>query len=77
MLIQLSAKNELVLPEQLVKAIGASRHFRLEMRGAQILLTPVPAQDIQTLQNEPADLDIEDTAAWARKNMKSIEEEQD
>jgi len=71
MLAKITAKNQLTLPKSLTQAVGATDYFDMEVRGGQLILTPVRIQrsDLVRAKLDELDLTEEDmfaAVAWAR-----------
>ena len=71
MLAKITAKNQLTLPKSLTQAVGATEYFDVEVRGGQLILTPVRIQRSDAVRAKLAELDLtpDDMAAavaWAR-----------
>ena len=71
MLAKITSKNQLTLPKSLTQAVGATEYFDVEMRGGQLILTPVRIQrgDAVRAKLEELDLKEEDmlaAVAWGR-----------
>ena len=72
MLAKITAKNQLTLPKSLTQAVGATDYFEVEVRGGQLILTPVRIQRGDAVRAKLAELNLteEDIAAavsWAKK----------
>ncbi|NQW65640.1 MAG: AbrB/MazE/SpoVT family DNA-binding domain-containing protein [Burkholderiales bacterium] len=72
MLAKITAKNQLTLPKSLTQAVGATDYFDVEVRGGQLILTPVRIQRGDAVRAKLAELNLteEDIAAavsWAKK----------
>jgi bifunctional DNA-binding transcriptional regulator/antitoxin component of YhaV-PrlF toxin-antitoxin module len=72
MLAKITAKNQLTLPKSLTQALGATDYFDVEVRGGQLILTPVGIQRGDAVRAKPAELNLteEDIVAalsWAKK----------
>ena len=71
MLAKLTSKNQLTLPKSVTQAIGPAEYFDVEVRGGQIVLTPVRIQRGDAVRAKLAELgvtqqDVGDAIAWAR-----------
>jgi antitoxin component of MazEF toxin-antitoxin module len=71
MLAKITSKNQLTLPKSLTQAVGATEYFDVEVRGGQLILTPVRIQrgDAVRAKLEELDLTEEDmlaAVAWGR-----------
>jgi len=71
MLAKVTAKNQLTLPKAVTKAVGPTQYFEVEVRGSQIILTPVRMQRADAVRAKLAELGLreEDAAgavSWAR-----------
>jgi hypothetical protein len=72
MLAKITSKNQLTLPKAAVEAVAPSEYFDVEVRGGQIVLTPVRIQRGDAVRAKLAELglqqaDIADAVRWARK----------
>jgi antitoxin component of MazEF toxin-antitoxin module len=72
MLAKITSKNQLTLPKSLTQAVGATDYFDVEVRGGQLILTPVRIQRGDAVRAKLAELNLteEDIAAavsWAKK----------
>ena len=72
MLAKLTSKNQLTLPKSVTNAVGAVEYFEVQVKGGQIILTPVRIQRADSVRAKLAELDIteQDVAAavsWARQ----------
>lgn len=61
MLAKLTSKNQLTLPKAAVDAVRASEYFDVEVRGGQIVLTPVRIQRADAVRAKLAELGIAQT----------------
>lgn len=73
MLAKITSKNQLTLPKKITNAIGPAEYFDIELRGGQIVLTPVRIQRADALRAKLAELDlgendVAEAVAWARRN---------
>jgi hypothetical protein len=71
MLAKLSSRNQLTLPKAVLDELGAVKHFDVEVRGGQILLTPVRLQRADALRTKLLELGVGDSyvadaVGWAR-----------
>ena len=71
MLAKITSKNQLTLPKSLVQAVGATDYFDVELRGGQLILTPVRIQRGDAVRAKLEALDITDAdvsaaVAWSR-----------
>jgi antitoxin component of MazEF toxin-antitoxin module len=71
MLAKITSKNQLTLPKSLTQAVGATEYFDVEVRGGQLILTPVRIQRGDAVRAKLAELDltahdIAAAVAWAR-----------
>ena len=71
MLAKITSKNQLTLPKSLTQAVGATDYFDVEVRGGQLILTPVRIQRGDAVRAKLAELNLtnEDMAlavSWAR-----------
>lgn len=71
MLAKITAKNQLTLPKSLTQAVGATEYFDVEVRGGQLILTPVRIQRGDAVRAKLAELNLTDedmsaAVAWAR-----------
>ena len=72
MLAKITAKNQLTLPKSLTQAVGATEYFDVEVRGGQLILTPVRIQRSDAVRAKLAELeltadDVVAAVAWARE----------
>jgi bifunctional DNA-binding transcriptional regulator/antitoxin component of YhaV-PrlF toxin-antitoxin module len=72
MLAKITAKNQLTLPKSITVALGPVEYFDVEVRGGQVILTPVRLQRADAVRAKLAELDlseqdITDAVEWARK----------
>jgi antitoxin component of MazEF toxin-antitoxin module len=72
MLAKITAKNQLTLPKSLTKAVGATDYFDVEVRGGQLILTPVRIQRGDAVRAKLAELnltsdDMSSAVTWARE----------
>jgi len=72
MLAKITSKNQLTLPKKITSAIGPAEYFDIEVKGGQIVLTPVRIQRADALRAKLAELDlgeqdIAEAVAWARQ----------
>lgn len=71
MLAKLTSKNQLTLPKSVVESLGAPEYFEVELRGGQVLLTPVRIQRGDAVRAKLQALglggdDVADAVRWAR-----------
>lgn len=71
MLAKLTAKNQLTLPKSITNAIGPADYFDVEVKGGQVILTPVRIQRADAVRAKLVELelteqDVADAVAWAR-----------
>jgi hypothetical protein len=71
MLAKLTSKNQLTLPKSVVEAVAAAEYFDVEVRGGQIVLTPVRIQRGDAVRAKLTalgltDADVADAVRWAR-----------
>jgi len=71
MLAKLTSKNQLTLPKSVVEAVAAAEYFDVEVRGGQIVLTPVRIQRGDAVRAKLAALgltraDVSEAVRWAR-----------
>jgi hypothetical protein len=71
MLAKLTSKNQLTLPKSVVEAVAAAEYFDVEVRGGQIVLTPVRIQRGDAVRAKLAALgltgaDVANAVRWAR-----------
>jgi bifunctional DNA-binding transcriptional regulator/antitoxin component of YhaV-PrlF toxin-antitoxin module len=76
MLAKLTSKNQITLPKQAIEAMGEVSHFRVEIDGDRLVLTPARLGAGDAVRKKLEDLgitqqDIADAIAWARKQPKS------
>ena len=72
MLAKITAKNQLTLPKSLTQAVGATDYFDVEVRGGQLILTPVRIQRGDAVRAKLAELnltqeDVSSAVKWARE----------
>ena len=77
MLAKITSKNQLTLPKSLVQAVGATDYFDVELRGGQLILTPVRIQrgDAVRAKLEALDITQADVAVavtWSRTSTKPL-----
>ena len=71
MLAKITSKNQLTLPKSLTQAVGATEYFDVEVRGGQLILTPVRIQRGDAVRAKLAELaltetDLAQAVDWAR-----------
>ena len=71
MLAKMTSKNQLTLPKSVVQSVSATEYFDVEVRGGQIVLTPVRIQRAEAVRAKLAALgltgaDVCDAVRWAR-----------
>ena len=71
MLAKITSKNQLTLPKSLTQAVGATEYFDVEVRGGQLILTPVRIQRGDAVRAKLAELalsekDVDQAVDWAR-----------
>lgn len=71
MLAKITAKNQLTLPKSVTAAVGATEYLDVQVRGGQIILTPVRIQRGDVVRAKLAELglaeaDVADAVRWAR-----------
>lgn len=71
MLAKLTSKNQLTLPKTVVDSIGSPEYFEVELRGGQVVLTPVRIQRGDAVRGRLEALgltlgDVSDAVDWAR-----------
>jgi len=71
MLAKITSKNQLTLPKSLTQAVGATDYFDVEVRGGQLILTPVRIQRGDAVRAKLAELNLTDedmasAVSWAR-----------
>jgi bifunctional DNA-binding transcriptional regulator/antitoxin component of YhaV-PrlF toxin-antitoxin module len=76
MLAKLTSKNQITLPKKAIEAMGEVSHFRVEVDGDRLVLTPARIGAAEAVQRKLEALgiteqDIADAIAWARKQPKS------
>lgn len=76
MLAKITSKNQLTLPKAATQAVGASEYLEVEVRGGQIILTPVRIQRGDAVRAKLAELalteaDVADAVDWARSGAPS------
>jgi hypothetical protein len=70
---KLTTRNRLTLPKAAVSAVGATEYFDIELRGKQIVLTPLERGDAVRAKLAEIRLDEADVARatqWARSVRK-------
>ena len=73
MLAKLTSKNQLTLPREAVKAIGADvAYFEIDVTNGQLVLTPVRMQRAAAVRAKLAQLGIDEddvgaAVKWSRK----------
>lgn len=72
MLAKLTSKNQLTLPKSVVESVAATDYFDVEVRGGQIVLTPVRILRGDAVRAKLANLGLTDAEVasavrWARK----------
>jgi len=77
MLAKITSKNQLTLPKSLTQAVGATEYFDVEVRGGQLILTPVRIQRGDAVRAKLAELSLTDedmasAVAWARTSATSM-----
>lgn len=70
-MIKLNARNQIRLPKSMIQAVGPTDYFDIQVKGGQIVLTPVRLVAADAVRAKLAELDITEadtTAAvnWAR-----------
>jgi hypothetical protein len=71
MLVKLNARNQITLSKSLVQAAGPTGYFDVQVKGGQIVLTPVRFVAADAVRAKLAELgitetDTTDAVAWAR-----------
>jgi antitoxin component of MazEF toxin-antitoxin module len=77
MLAKITSKNQLTLPKSLTQAVGATDYFDVEVRGGQLILTPVRIQRGDAVRAKLAELDLTDddmaaAVSWARTSATTM-----
>jgi hypothetical protein len=72
MFAKLTSKNQLTLPKSVTQAVAAAEYFDVEVRGGQIILTPVRVHRGDAVRAKLAELglqdaDIANAVDWARQ----------
>jgi hypothetical protein len=73
MLAKLTSRNQLTLPREAVKAVGAdTTYFEIEVLDGQLVLTPVRMQRAAAVRAKLAQLginedDVTDAVKWSRE----------
>jgi hypothetical protein len=72
MLVKLTSRNRLTLPKAVVESVGKVTHFEVQVRGGQIVLTPVGIQRADAVRAKLAELsvtqnEIDAAVAWAKR----------
>ncbi len=70
-MIKLNARNQIRLPKSMIQAVGPTDYFDIQVKGGQIVLTPVRLVAADAVRAKLAELGItgtDTTAAldWAR-----------
>lgn len=70
-LAKITSKNQLTLPKSITSALGPVEYFEVEVRGGEVVLTPVRLQRADAVRAKLAELDldvgdVEDAVRWAR-----------
>lgn len=73
MLAKLTSKNQLTLPKTVVESVGTPEYFEVEVRGGQVILSPVRIQRGDAVRGKLAALgltsaDVDDAVNWARSD---------
>ncbi len=58
MLAKITAKNQLTLPKSITVALGPVEYFDVEVRGGQVILTPVRLQRADAVRAKLGELDL-------------------
>lgn len=71
MLVKLTSKNRLALPQEILLAYPGVEYFSVTDDNGRIVLAPVPFDDADTVRSKLADLgitdqDIADAVSWSR-----------
>lgn len=69
---KMTSKNQLTLPKSVVDSLGTPEYFDIEIRGGQLILTPVQLQRTDALRERIREMgvteqDVKDAVAWARR----------
>lgn len=72
MLAKLTSKNQLTLPQAVVRKFSGARYFEVEVEAGHIVLTPVRIAKANAVRAKLAQLgiterDTENAVAWARR----------
>lgn len=72
MLAKMTSKNQLTLPKSITALVGTPEYFEVEVKGGQVVLTPVRIQRADAVRAKLAELnlselDVADAVAWARQ----------
>lgn len=75
MLVKLSPKNQLTLPESIIHQIDNPEYFEVSLEGGRVILTPVKVCNITNIREKLALLgiseqDVEDAIQWSRQENK-------
>ncbi len=71
MLTKLTITNQITLPEDVVEALGHPSHFRVEIDGSRLVLTPAAPDSAKAVRRKLDALaliegDVADAVAWTR-----------
>jgi bifunctional DNA-binding transcriptional regulator/antitoxin component of YhaV-PrlF toxin-antitoxin module len=72
LLAKMTSKNQITLPKSVTAEVGKCEYFDVEVRGGEIVLTPVRVHRANSVRAKLAQLginenDIQDAVTWARK----------
>ena len=71
-MIKLNARNQIRLPKSMIQAVGPTDYFDIQVKGGQIVLTPVRLVAADAVRAKLAELGITETdmtaaVDWARE----------
>lgn len=74
-LAKLTSENQLTLPKKLINAVGAAEYYQVEVKGGQIILTPVRTQRANAVRSKLEELGLDqqnivDAVQWARQSKR-------
>ena len=78
MFAKMTSKNQLTLPKSVTNALGPVEYLEVEVRGEQVVLTPVRLQGANAVRAKLAETglyerDVEDAVRWARSDLRPSE----
>ena len=79
MFAKLTSKNQLTLPKSVTNAVGAAKYFEVQVKGGQIILTPVRIQRADSVRTRIGELDLSEkdiahAVSWARQTKRRSKE---